>query len=372
MYVIRSELLLAGEMPYLDFAVNKPPLYAYMLQFLGYTVGPGEVQFRAVFSIMDAIVTVLIVFLAKCKFDEKFSFWAGFAYALCPLPIIAIGLSGHYEPIVMIFVILSLIFLLRDRYYESAFFLGIGFALKFFPIVLLPFFVWKVDSWRKRIIYVVLFALPIIISIIPILFQSSDAFWNYMYMQTYSWTAKKSYAFGLEILLGTKFVFGVKLSMLFMALFLGLILLMFISWVRKKFNVSFWFKIIIINFIIYYGIAITTSFIYYKSEFGLDNPVPLMAISAILYFPLVFFVLHKYWHYLEIKWNPKEEMFILSIFSIIFLLFSSSQYNPWYVLWPLPFILATENKRIRFLLLWLIFWNFEGIGLSLLPGLALA
>ena len=49
-YVIRSKLFLAGYTPYADFAVNKPPLYIYMLYLMGKAFGAGELQFRAFFA----------------------------------------------------------------------------------------------------------------------------------------------------------------------------------------------------------------------------------------------------------------------------------------------------------------------------------
>ena len=128
MYVFRSEWMIGGRIPYEDFAVNKPPLYAYMLQFLGMSFGSGELQFRAFFSIMDSVVAVLVFYLCLCKYDDDFSFRASFIYAICPLPIITIGLAGHYEPIVVICVLLSLIYLFKNKYNISALFLGFGFV----------------------------------------------------------------------------------------------------------------------------------------------------------------------------------------------------------------------------------------------------
>ncbi len=371
MYVFRAEQMMAGRIPYEDFSINKPPLYAYMLQFLGTTLGANMFSFRAFFSIMDGLVAVLIFYFSMCKFDEEFSFKATFLYAICPLPILAIGLSGHYEPVVMIFVILSLIFLFKSKYNISAILLGLGFALKFFPLVLLPFFVWKVQTWRNRITYIVLFSIPIIISLIPILFISSTAFWAYMYDQTYTWTAKKSFAFVFETLIGSHYVLGIRISLITTITFLGLILLMFIAWVRKRFDVNFWFKLIIFIFVIYYGLYPVASLQFFKKELGLADPIPIMIIFALIYFTIAFLVLSHYLHRLEFQSSKREEMFILSTFALVFLLFSSSQNNPWYILWVLPFLFAIKADKIRLILLWLIVWNFEGLGISLLPGFVL-
>jgi hypothetical protein len=371
MYVLRSEWFLSGKIPYAEFHVNKPPLYAYLLYLVGKSLGTTMYAFRAFFSIMDGLVTVFIFYLARYKNNHTFSLQASFAYAICPLPIVAIGLSGHYEPVVMIFVLLSIILFYRKRYYLSSIFLGVGFAFKFFPIVLLPFFAWKLESWKKRILYVILFTIPILISIIPILFMSPDAFWDYLYEQGYTWTAKKSFTFVFETITGFDNILGVSSSFLFTFLFLLLILIMFITWVLKKFDPSFWFKVVVVIFALYYGLFIIASMIFFQSDLGIDDPLPYMVAFAIIYFTMVLFLANQFWHRLDLNLAPSDEILVLSAFALIFLLFGSSQNNPWYLLWILPFVLIIKNNKIRLILLWLMFWNFEGLGISLLPGIGI-
>jgi hypothetical protein len=142
--------------------------------------------------------------------------------------------------------------------------------------------------------------------------------------------------------------------------------------VRKRFNVTFWFKIIIIIFAVYYGLFITASIKFYHSALGLIDPIPTMLAFAFLYFSIISFVAYRIRQSSELRIENREEFYILAMFSLIFLLFGSSQYNPWYVLWFLPFLLAVKNVKIKFILLLIVFWNFEGLGISLLPGLVLA
>jgi hypothetical protein len=93
---------------------------------------------------------------------------------------------------------------------------------------------------------------------------------------------------------------------------------------------------------------------------------------GLVYFAISIFLFSKFIRKVEFKIGPEEELFVLTIFSFQFLLFASSQYNPWYLLWHLPFLLATKNEDIRFILFMLLFWNLGGFGISLLPGLVLA
>lgn len=373
-YVQRAKLMMGGQIPYEDVSINKPPLYAYLIHFLGLTIGAGQIQFRAFFSLMDSVVAVLLFYLCMCKHEERFSFKASFAYAICPLPIVSIGLSGHYEPVVMIFVVLSLFYLFKNKFEISGLLLGIAFAFKFFPIVLLPFFAWKIKHWNRRIFYGLLFFIPLIISIIPMLIFSPNAFSNYLYEQGYSWPAKKSFAWAIELITGTGHIFSLKISLIIMALFLAMILLMFLLWLRKRYDAKFWFKIVVLTYVIYYGLFITASIKFYHSDLGIADryTAPIMMIFVLLYFGTISPFLYKFVQEFEFKMEKREEMFILCAFSLIFLLFGSSQYNAWYVLWFLPFVLAIKNRYVRIILLWLMFWSYEGLGISLLPGLSLA
>jgi hypothetical protein len=208
--------------------------------------------------------------------------------------------------------------------------------------------------------------------LIPILFMSPNAFGSYMFEQSYSWPAKKSFAYIFEIFLGSQHFLGLRINLITTILFLSLIFFMFVSWIRNRFDCTFWFKIVVVIFTVYYGLFVPASVAYYSSDLGLANPVPIMIIFILIYFTILFFIFDKYLSPLKLNIRPNEEIYILSAFALFFLLFSSSQFNPWYFLWPLPFVLLINNKYIRILLLWLMFWNLEGIGIQLLPGLSLA
>jgi len=364
-YVIRSKLFLAGYTPYSDFPVNKPPLYIYMLYLMGKAFGPGELQFRAFFAIIDSLVATTIFYLALEKYDSLHSFKSAIAYAICPLPILMTGLWGHYEPVVMFFFLTAFIFYIRKKLNLSAITLGIAFAFKFFPIIILPFLLWKLKYWKQRVIFVIIFSLPMILSVLPILIMSPDAFYGYIYEQTIEWPAKKSFAYIFSILL------GIDLKGLFSIVFLGLISIMFLQWQKKKFNVNFWFKTIIAIFVVYYGLFATASLKDYNLGIGEGGAGLAIVIFASGYFLLTLPLLYKILPNLNIDIEPKEQLFVLSTFVIILFLFVSSQFNPWYLLWYLPFVLIIQNPKIKYIILWLMFWNLGGAGIALLPGIML-
>jgi hypothetical protein len=368
-YVYRSEWMARGLVPYEDFPVNKPPLYAFMLYLMGEALGRGELQFRAFFVVVDAVVAVMVMKLALLKGREDFAFGAGFLYAVCPLPLISVGIGGHYEPVVMAFVLGSVILLLQKRTGFSAFNLGVGFALKIFPVVLAPFMITREKAWSRRLLYLVIFSLPLALSFGPMLMWSPGAFTQYLVEQGTSWPAKKSYAYCLEVLTGSGTLAGVKYSLIFSAAFLGALAVMWLQHVRDRFSPSGWLFFIVVAYVVYYGLFITASIRFHRDDMGLADPWPVMGLFAAAYFPIALWLTVRYRSRLDVRPGARDRFVMVLVFALILLLFSSSQYNPWYILWTVPLILVIRDRVARLVLLALGLWNFEGMGLELLPPL---
>ena len=146
---------------------------------------------------------------------------------------------------------------------------------------------------------------------------------------------------------------------------------MFLHWWKSEFKVYCWFKTIIVIFIIYYGLFITASLKDYDLGLGAGGFGMSMIIFASAYFLLAIPMLRKVLPKIHVESDPEEELFVLSIFVIILFLFVSNQFNPWYLLWYLPFVLIIQNTKIKYIILWLMFWNLGGAGIALLPGLVL-
>jgi hypothetical protein len=63
----------------------------------------------------------------------------------------------------------------------------------------------------------------------------------------------------------------------------------------------------------------------------------------------------------------EDPMLFLPALSIALLLFSTFQYNPWYLLWLLPLVLLTRSDRARATWAAVLPWNAEGTALTVLP-----
>ncbi|UCE38230.1 MAG: DUF2029 domain-containing protein [Thermoplasmata archaeon] len=360
--------MLQGDIPYRDFyGGNKPPLYELLVFLIGYLFGPGPLPFRAVFSVFDALIPVVLFCICVNVYNERFALISSLSYSLFPISIICIGLSGHYESVVVLFSLMSILFLPKKRFKLSGLSLGISFALKLYPIVLLPFFLTVIKSWKMRISYTILFLLPMLVSLGTLYLISPSAFFKYLVEES-EWGGKTAISSVIEMMVNTSEIFSIKISWLVLAFFGFLILLLFIDWSspKREMNLIKWFKIIIFIFIFYYGFYIIFGVIYYK------NPLYMALIPLVIYFTLAVLLLHKCLPKIIPKSLTKpnsEALFIVSTFAIMLFIFGLPNYSPWYFIWYLPFLLMIRTNKIKYLLLWILPWHGIGEHMRLLPGM---
>ena len=437
LYAERSSSMVDdGAVPYVDREMNKPPMYAYMLYLMGLGLGPGEMQFRAFFSVVDSLLAVAVFFLLRRKFEEGYSLYGGLIYAICPVNVISTGLEGHYDPLVSLFVIAALYLHFGGRNHLSSINLGVGFAFKLYPFILVPFLVWKLRTWKERITYAVLFFVPMAASWIPLYLIDPRTLHLYYDYQRGQWMseAMKSFAKAYELVALDRgwyvrntseqgwemIILGQTHTDLFLYFFLLVTGLMFLHWVWARLDreetealirrwprlagiipdpltawflrtlepspgermgrvIAYWYRIIVITFVLYYGTQIITGFLLYQEDFrgslGISDPWKAMALTTLVYFGLAAFVLHRWRDVLfpaVTEVPEKEELFVFGTFSLMFLLFGSPDYPPWYIMWFIPFILGIRTERIRFMLFAVSIWNIPGEGIHLWPGKTVA
>ncbi|MCK4614566.1 MAG: DUF2029 domain-containing protein, partial [Thermoplasmata archaeon] len=225
LYVGRSEALMNGTMPYVETEMHKPPMYAYMLYLLGIGLGPGHIQFRAFFSIVDSLLAVGVYYLLRKKFQESYSLYGALAYAICPINIISTGLEGHYDPLVSLFVVLALYLYLKGKVAASSLSLGVAFAFKLYPFIFAPFLVWRLKSWKDRIWYGILFFVPMVLSFLPLYLLDPKTVEIYLNYQGEEWMdqAMKSFARAYELLTDSQEILGMRHSEFFMYIFLTMV-----------------------------------------------------------------------------------------------------------------------------------------------------
>jgi hypothetical protein len=359
--------MLDGQIPYRDFyGGSKPPLYNFMLFIMGYAVTPGQLQFRAVFSVFDALIPILIFLICAQKYDERHGVIGGLIYSLFPINIICVGLSGHYDPVVVVFTLASLLWLFRNKMNLSALSLGIAFALKFYPFVFLPFFLTTMRTTKDRIWYVFYFLMPTILANGVLFLMSPEAFFEYLSDES-QWMGFTSFAETLEMMLGTSVIVFIKITWLVLAVFGFLIFALFLEWLspNRRENIVKWHKVVISVFVVYYGFYIMHGVLFY------GGPLYLALIVGIVFFTLMVFLLGKYIDRLTptaVVNSDSEMLIIYTMYATIFFLIGLPNIAPWYFVWFFPFLLIIRTDRIRYSLLWIFPWHGVGENMRFIPG----
>lgn len=344
-YVARSQNMLNGMVPYRDFAVHKPPLFANMLYFMGLSFGAGQIQFRIFFVVIDALISVVIYHIGSSIWDKKAGLVASLAYVFCPIALVEIGYSGHYDSVPTLFVLLSILFLLKKKPIKSSICLGIASALKIYSIILLPFYLMRLETWKERRNYAIAYLTPLILSVIPILILYPRGLLDYLTYQTVEWEPWGIITGPLVNLFGES-IFGLKITMLVLVVFAFIILAMFYStWVKKKQPFETWFTLIVLSLIFALVMLVLCQFSSYLNLVLLSIIVIVsIGLIALAYFPINRFLMNKI-H------NGKQDLLIVSLFATIFLIIGAPQFHPWYLIWMVPFVLLIQTKEVKWFFL---------------------
>lgn len=179
-------VLAQGLNPYAQaYQFNWPPFIANAFSQLIDISGRFNIPYHGTVKIYpivcDAIISVLIynAFL-NLKMGGKKAVAASLFYALNPLSIIVTSVHGNAAPLPVCFLVLAAYIL---YFYKGSFglicsSLSLGFAisLKIWPVLFLPVMLQKARSWKGRLVYVFLSAIPVLAVYLPLYFQNKDVF----------------------------------------------------------------------------------------------------------------------------------------------------------------------------------------------------
>ncbi len=140
----REPRLQASLIPCLQYFFEYPPascLITYVSRMLG---GGGLVGYYVVFSLLSLPAYIGIALTLK-----RFAGLTASLFIIAP----SMVLYGVYnfDHFLSVFLIASLLAYTRGRIGVSAFFLGLGFSVKLFTVLLLPILLAEVNEWRRRL-----------------------------------------------------------------------------------------------------------------------------------------------------------------------------------------------------------------------------
>ena len=130
----------------------------------------------AIFS--DTAIVMSLYLLGSKILTEKKAFLLAVLYTLNPVSILVSSFHGNIMSFVVLAMLLSYLYLSIDKDKNltlSALLLGLAIGWRSFPILLLPFFLLELDSWKKRIIFFLYAMVPVGISVLPFLILDAGA-----------------------------------------------------------------------------------------------------------------------------------------------------------------------------------------------------
>ena len=149
----------------------------YLQAFLG---------LKLIFVLADlCLVLVLFRLLEQVKLDSR---WA-ILYAWHPLPIIEIAGSGHTDGAGALTLVFAVIFLLQRKYFFAIIFLALGFLVKFFSVLFLPFIfvaAWKDLNLKKAGQLAALFVFILAVSYAPFV-AAGEKLWSGLQVYSDKW-----------------------------------------------------------------------------------------------------------------------------------------------------------------------------------------
>ena len=160
--------------------MNHPPLISVLacrLWNISQTTGiPFRILFRAPFALLDGGTTLLLLRIFS---KNRWRFVIGACYWLHPLAIIFSSFHGNTDSAIAFFLLLAVWLLSKEKTIWAAVVLGASFWIKLPGLMAIPAFVFFLQGWRKRLLFLAVIGLvgvstylPAIIKDAPIVYKN--------------------------------------------------------------------------------------------------------------------------------------------------------------------------------------------------------
>jgi hypothetical protein len=188
--------ILAGQIPYVDFSVDYPQLFlvpVLIAKLLSPFFGNYYLAYMVLAIAIDCIVVVLVYLVGKNILDDAKAYGAAFLYATAFGP--AYFVLTKYDVFPTVLMMLSLFLMLKGDEFKAYLTSVAGYLMKFYPLVLVPFY-WIYNRKNgKTSNEPVVKALIIGIAVAGIFaIRSFDTF-IYTYTINFGWTHPMSHGF---------------------------------------------------------------------------------------------------------------------------------------------------------------------------------
>jgi len=335
--------MMSGETPYLDFYFPYPFSVALLFAAI-YFVFSSPLAFKVTFSLIDILNALIIPRVISDNAEKDYGLIASAVYLLVPVTIIEASWNGHFEAVVILFMLLSMYFFLRGHNWKALLFTGLGALIKYVPIGISVGILRATKGFSRRLL-VILFAgatfllayLSMILlgSRINVMIQGSTT--ARMPFYDYSFSAFVQVITGITGTIGS-----IALILVGGILFLGILVEkrvhnMMVSSIVK-------YSLIIILAIVGLGMVLYPISPFYSQSYWRRLPEICFAQGVSLLF--LCSVLVAKWETLSFTENTHLILFVL-----LLLMFYQPVFYAWYVLFLFPIALLFQSNEARVLLI---------------------
>ncbi|MFX1578937.1 MAG: hypothetical protein ACFFBJ_04765 [Promethearchaeota archaeon] len=347
--------MMAGEVPYLDFYFPYPLAVALLFAAI-YFVFSSPFAFKIAFSLIDILNALIIPRIIPDGSARNYGLIASAVYLLVPVTIIEAAWNGHFESVIILFMLLSVYFFLRGHNWKALLFAGVGALIKYVPIGI-SIGIFRATKGATRRLLVLLFAaatfllgylsMILIGSRVTVLIQGSPTRSTPFY--DYSFPAFFRIVTGLTGIIGE---FGLILigGLLFLAIL-----------AEKRFHdeiVPRFVKYSLFIILVVVGLGLT---LYPMSSMYSQNywrRLPEICFAQGVSILLVCSVLVSKWDSLSFN----EDIHLI-LFVLLLLMFYQPVFYAWYILFLFPIALLFRPNETRvFLIVCLLLYPTASVG----------
>ncbi|HKI78261.1 MAG TPA: hypothetical protein VKA26_06945 [Ignavibacteriaceae bacterium] len=173
-----------------DMTAIYPPMA--QLTFVAAYVISGEnlIGLKLIYLLFDLLI---IFFLLKLFYIKKIDLNNIILYAWIPLVLLEFFVNTHLDLIGILFMILFIYFMEKEKFYIASVFFTFSFLSKMFPIILLPLIIKKAGI-KKSFRFVLIFAGLIILFYFPFIYKDFSIFSSLTtYLKTWQFNASAFY-----------------------------------------------------------------------------------------------------------------------------------------------------------------------------------
>ncbi|OLS24117.1 MAG: hypothetical protein HeimC2_23910 [Candidatus Heimdallarchaeota archaeon LC_2] len=183
MFQTRGNSVLSGNLPYEGLASWEslaPPLSMYALAvpliFEDIIPIPLAFTYRIYFSIFNLLTCWLMIKIGEKSFPQKKIFLATILYGMGPYMVMQAALAGSDECMGAFLMMLVIYLIVYNKPLLTVIFIGLGTSIKYYPSLLIPYFLATRKTLRSQMKYGLLSSLSVIFFFVPFYFVNPENF----------------------------------------------------------------------------------------------------------------------------------------------------------------------------------------------------